>query len=174
MRRTRLPALLMSLAWLALGGCAKSQGCQSDNDCKGDRICQSGQCAASPAKASTAGASEAPAPAMEPTDEEKLRDETLAIHEQVLEILKDNVDKPDQIVQVLHKFETESRGKRQRLKKAGLKRMGEMSDERRTSFIAENRKRHGELSERFASAVKKYPAGIQSGIKQLVALIAFN
>ena len=69
MRRTRLPALLMLLAWLALGGCSKTDGCQSDNDCKGDRICEAGQCVASPAKASTAGASEAPAPAVEPTDE---------------------------------------------------------------------------------------------------------
>ena len=108
------------------------------------------------------------------TEEEKLRDETVAIHEQLLEILKDNVDKPDQIVQVLHKFEAESREKRQELKKAGLKRMEEMSDKKRASFIAENRKRHDKLSERFANAVKEYPAGVQAKIKQLVALIAFN
>jgi hypothetical protein len=105
------------------------------------------------------------------SDEERLLDDTLALHEQVYVILKDNVDQPAVAIEALTELEASSRAQRAQ-RYSELKTVLEGLDEEETkAFQAMATKRYEENIARFSAIVRRYPEERRQRIVEISATI---
>ena len=103
--------------------------------------------------------------------EQKLLEESMALHQQAYEILDDNAGDADKAIAGLNKLEEDSRGVRDDLRKKLFGVIKELDEDERKAFDAEAKKRYEEMLAKFASIIKRYPEASRERLKHLIKAI---
>ena len=100
--------------------------------------------------------------------EQKVLEETLALHEQAYMVLKNNQEAPDKAVAALRKLEEDSREHRGLLRKRGTEALANLNEKERAAFYEEGKKRAEEFEAKFGVMLRKFDAGPRSNIELLL------
>ncbi len=83
-------------------------------------------------------------------------EETLALHEEAFQILKDGVDVPQKTIERLRKLEEDSREHRKALRQRGTDALSKLSDDAKKSFFEDANRRSEEYRTKLETVLKRY------------------
>ncbi len=105
------------------------------------------------------------------TTEQKLLEQSLALNEEVYQVLADNVEDPAAAIKALTSLEENSRKSRGTLKKEFMAAVKELDEDERKAFQDEAQRRYKEFAAKFETIVKRYPREKHGQIRKLISRI---
>ena len=103
--------------------------------------------------------------------EQKVLDETLALHEQAYQLLKDNVDNPAKATELMIKLEEDSREQRKKLRTDGTDALKKLSEEAKKTWYEDSNRRFEEYATKFGTVLKRYEGQARDRLQALVSQI---
>ena len=105
------------------------------------------------------------------TAEEKSFESILAVYSEAYSVLESNVERPNDGIAALQKYEEDSRDKRTSLRKDLSAALAKLDEDQRTAFQAEAKKRYDPLRAQFATIEKRYPEERRAYLHAIITLI---
>jgi hypothetical protein len=105
------------------------------------------------------------------TTEQKLLEESLALNEEVFQLLNDNIAEPGTAIRKLTELEETSRDARRQLREDFKAAFEKLDDKAKKTFEEEGRARYEEYATKFQTVVKRYPPEKQQRLRQLIGIV---